>query len=58
MSTPVSKILTCHFIQSYLLERQIHYASPLMFSFPTAIEHRGAALLTFTLAEAATSGII
>ena len=38
---PVSKILTCHIIHSYLLERYIHYALPLMFSFLRATEHRG-----------------
>ena len=58
---PVSKILTCHIIHSYLLERYIHYALPLMFSFPRATEHRGGggtASYAFTLSEAAIIGFL
>ena len=32
--------------------------SPLMFSFPTATEHKGTASSAFTLSEAATRGIL
>ena len=58
MSTPVSKILKYHIIKSYLLERQIYYTSPLIFSFPTATDHWGAASSAITLSEAATRGIV
>ena len=55
MSTLVSKILTCHIIKSYSLEIN---TSPLMLSFPTATEHRGAASFAFILVEAATRGVL
>ena len=61
---PVSKILTCHIIHSYLLERYIHYALPLMFSFLRATEHRGGgggggtASYAFTLSEVAIRGFL